>query len=155
MGTSTLASTFAAVASALALAASAAPAIAHAFDRPPLPRIVAADGAHERAARGSYCWTGDHSSVCADTTDPLGYAPTLRVPGGSSQIVRMRHEVTSLIASNRRGKRFELEPIGDGGRRFRLTVDHPSAPHRTAVYLSAAYGARGDGLFAIKILPRN
>ena len=62
----------------------------------------------------------------------MTYAPTLRVPVGTSQVIRMRHEVTSLTASNRRGKRFQLEPLGDGGSRFRLTIDHPSAPHPTA-----------------------
>jgi hypothetical protein len=140
---------------ALALAALAAPTAVFALDRPPRPRVVAADGAHERAARGSYCWDGPRFGICADTSDPMTYAPTLGVPAGTSQVVRMRHEVTSLAAHNRRGRPFELEPLGDGGRRFRLTIDHPWAPHPTAVYLSADYGARGDGLFAIKIRPRN
>jgi hypothetical protein len=147
-------STLALTATALALVAATAPTAAFALDGPPRPRVAAADGAHERAARGSYCWDGGNVSVCADTSDPMAYAPTLRIPAGSSQVVRMRHEVSSLAAYNRRGKRFQLEPIGDGGRRFRLTIDHPRAPHSTAVYLSADYGARGDGLFAIKIRPR-
>ncbi|HET6832007.1 MAG TPA: hypothetical protein VFH44_11735 [Solirubrobacterales bacterium] len=150
MGRFTLAFTVA----AFALVA-VAPTAAFALDKPPQPRVVAADGAYERAARGSYCWGGRHFAICADTSDPMIYAPTLRVPVGTSQVVRMRHEVTSLAAYNRRGNRFQLQPLGDGGRRFRLTIDHRSAPHPTAVYLSADYGARGDGLFAIKIRPRN
>jgi hypothetical protein len=131
----------------------AAPAAAFALDAPPRPRVIASDGAHERAARGSYCWTGHHSGICADTSDPMTHAPTLRVPAGTSQVIRMHHEVTSLAASNRRGDHFQLEPLGDGGRRFRLTIHHPSAPHPTAVYLFARYGATGDGSFAIKLKP--
>ena len=131
----------------------AEPAAAFNLGGPPRPRVIASDGAQERAARGSYCWGDRHSAVCADTSDPMAYAPTLRVPAGSSQVVRMRHEVTSLTASNRRGKRFQLEPLGDGGRRFRLTIDHPSAPHPTAIYLFARYGDAGDGSFAIKLKP--
>ena len=124
-----------------------------ALDAPPRPRVTASDGAHEQAARGSYCWSTRHSGICADTSDPMTYAPTLRIPAGTSQVIRMRHAVTSLAAFNRRGDHFQLEPLGDGGRRFRLRVDHPSAPHPTAVYLSARYGATGDGSFAIKLKP--
>ena len=142
----------AAAIAALAVLA-AAPAAAFALDGPPRPRVIASNGAHERAALGSYCWNGRRSSICADTSDPMTYAPTLRVPVDTSQVIRMRHEVTSLTASNRRGKRFQLEPLGDGGSRFRLTIDHPSAPNPTAVYLFARYGDAGDGSFAIKLKP--
>ena len=131
----------------------AEPAAAFTLGGPPRPRVIASDGAQERAARGSYCWDDRHSARLRRHERPDGLRPDPEGPGGSSQVVRMRHEVTSLTASNRRGKRFQLEPLGDGGRRFRLTIDHPSAPHPTAIYLFARYGDAGDGSFAIKLKP--
>ena len=140
-----------AAAAATLLPAGASAAVPNA---PPRPVVGIPGGPHRLAAQSSYCWGGREGfAICADTIDPMAYAPKLRLPRGSDAIVRMGYPVKSVGATVD-GEDAPLEPLGDRMRKFRL--DLPDLPSRGTIdlYLFANYD-RGDGYFAMKIASRN
>lgn len=114
--------------------------------RPPRPVVVSADGDKQRAARGSYCWRTRSVGVCADTSDPLGFAPTLKVRRHSPQVVRSRIPVKSLTARDHRDRRVRVKAVGKGHRRFKIKPRWRGAK-RVGIRLFATYGRRsGTGI---------
>ncbi|MFN8151187.1 MAG: hypothetical protein U0R24_08690 [Solirubrobacterales bacterium] len=120
---------------------------------PPRPVIGVPGGPHRLAARGSYCWEGPGGGLCADTIDPMLYAPKLRLSPGRDAIVRMGYPVSGVGASGD-GSPLEMEPLGDRGRKFLLHVPDIPRGQELEVYIVASYD-RGDGQFAIRISSRN
>lgn len=120
---------------------------------PPRPVVGIPGGPHRLAAQGSYCWESREGvGLCADTIDPMTYAPKLRLPRGSDAIVRMGYPVESVGATVG-GEDAPLEPLGDRMRKFRLSL--PDLPPRGKIelYIFASYD-RGDGYFAMKLASR-
>jgi hypothetical protein len=138
----------------IALAGLAAlPAAAGAIpNAPPRPVVGVPGGPHKLAAQGSYCWEGPNGGLCADTVDPMSYAPTLRLPAGGDPVIRMGYPAKRVFASAGEDD-LDLEAVGDRRRKYllHLPADVPTGP--LGVYISASYD-RGDGLFAIKIVAR-
>jgi len=140
------------VAALLAISSPAA-ATAAVPDAPPRPVVGIPGGPHRLAAQGSYCWERREGiGLCADTIDPMSYAPTLRLPRGSDAIVRMGYPVTSLGATVD-GEDARLEPLGDRARKFRLDLPEVPSRGKLELYLFANYD-RGDGYFAMKLASR-
>lgn len=91
-------------------------------------------------------------SLCADTIDPIEYAPTIHLAAGADPIVRMGYPVRRVGAFIGE-ERLDLTPLGQRGRKFRLALPDRSTGEPLEVYLFATYD-RGDGSFAIKIASR-
>jgi hypothetical protein len=145
---------------AIALAAIASPAAAsppaaaaREPSAPPIPLIVTADGTHRLAARGSFCWFAENHGLCADSTDPMAFAPRVHFPAGTSPVIRMGFPVEDLVALRRDGSELELTPLGQERRKFAIGLPDAAAGTTFAVYLQADYSL-GDGSFAVRFIPR-
>ena len=130
----------------------AGPAFAGVPEAPPQPVFGIPGGPHRLAAVGSYCWERPAGGLCADTIDPIDYAPTVRLPADADPIVRMGYPVRRVRAFIG-GERIALEPLARRHRKFRLSLPERPADGVLEVYLFATYD-RGDGSFAIKIASR-
>jgi hypothetical protein len=134
-------------------AVAGAPAAARQPPAPPIPLIATADGTHRLAARGSYCWFARGHGLCADSLDPMAWAPRIHFPAGTSPVIRMGYPVEHLIAQRRDGDELELTPLGEGGRKFSVALPEAAPGTTFAVYLGADYDL-GDGSFAVRFIPR-